>query len=80
MGDVVVVLNLVAMVARDNLVVLVAVLGNVVVVGRVAIIRRQSASARDVDADIVVEEKVGALCDEVLLVNWMPADAVRARV
>lgn len=61
MSDSVLVLNLVALVARSNLVVLVTVLGNAVLSGRVAIIRGVGLGARDVDTDVKVLQQVGAI-------------------
>lgn len=65
-GDLVLRLNRVALVTRNDLVVLVAVLGDaglgrgVTVVGRLRA-RSRSRGSRDVDAYVVVEPQVGAL-------------------
>jgi hypothetical protein len=61
-ANLVVLLNLVASIATDNLVVLVAVLSNTFLVRRVAVIRRVGHGTGDVGADVEANEEVGALC------------------
>ena len=62
MADAVGLLNAAALVTRGDLVVLVAVLSNTRLGGRVTIVGRVSLSARNVHADIVVEQEVRAVC------------------